>query len=99
MSRALAESVVDPFLIIFESLEFGEKVEIKRSIIGTLISIVIIIFCCCVYNDAIILYCCNMEYFTYSEIAKRAKISTSDIKIGNISMNEDDISSEKIINN
>ena len=71
----------------------------KWSFIGTLISTAIIIFCCCVYNEAIILYCCNMEYFTYSEIAKRAKISTSDIKIGNISMNEDDISSEKIINN
>ena len=99
MSRPFAESVIDPILIIFELLDNNKEISSSSSFIGTLISTVIIIFCCCVYNEAIILYCCNMEYFTYSEIAKRAKISTSFIKIGNISINEDDINSEKIINN
>ena len=100
MSRAFAESVIDPLLIIFEILDLGAEVNNKWSFIGTFISTFVIIFGSCVYNEVIILYCCNMEYYTYSEIAKRAR-TCSDFKIRNSSAKEDHLVSEsefKVIN-
>ena len=88
MSRAFAESMVDPLLIIFEILD-EEEVRNISYLIGTLISTSVIIFCCCVYNEIIILYCCNMEYYTYSEISKRAR-SNTEYKMRYLSINEDD---------
>ena len=72
MSRALAESVVDPILLMFEIFDEQGDYNNKWSFIGTLISTFIIIFCSSVYNEVIILYCYNLEYYTYKEIAKRA---------------------------
>ena len=90
MSRTFAESVIDPLLIIFEILEKDVKVGKISLLIGTLISTLIIIFCCCVYNEVIILYCYNMEYYTYSEISERAR-SNTEFKMRYLSINEDEI--------
>ena len=94
MSRALAESCIDPLLIIFESLEDDNK-KMDKYFIITLISTFIIIFCCCVYNEALILYCCDLDYNTYFEISNRAKL-INDNNIRNSSINMNDINEANI---
>ena len=73
MTRALAESILDPLIIIYSSIIDSHKkiwffwfyhgINIFLSIIMT--------FCSCVYNEFIVLYCCGLEYNTYHEVSKR----------------------------
>ena len=86
MSRALAESCIDPLLITFEILETTDTDIEKGYFIITLISIFIIIFCCCVYNEAFVLYCCDLDFNTYLEISKRAKL-INDVNVRDSSVN------------
>ena len=55
MSRAFAESVIDPLLILFEVLDGDRKVDNKWSFYGTLISTLVIIFCCCTLNPVLVI--------------------------------------------
>ena len=78
MTRALAESILDPIFIIY-SLEFendfriGKEQKINWIYFGIIISCsFIMVFCSCVYNEFLVLYCCRLEYQTYLEIKKRA---------------------------
>ena len=83
ISRALIESTIDPFLFLYISLTSDKKDEFE--LFWTHFSIVffclmIISLFSLVYNDFIILYCCGLEYNTYSEIINRLyqrKISES----------------------
>jgi hypothetical protein len=75
MTRALAESIIDPFVFIYNS--FREN-NIEASIIIILIFLLIASFMSFIYNDFIILYCCGLEYNTHLEIQKRT-ISYSNI--------------------
>ena len=97
MSRSLAESCIDPLLIIFEIIELDDDQGMDANFIVTLISTVIIIFCCCIYNEVIILYFCGLEHDTYFEISKRAKL-TSDNYTRNSSINYHDINEKKTTN-
>ena len=90
MSRALVESILDPFLLLFEFIDEGGELENEWSFIGTLISTFIIIFCCSVYNEVIILHCFNLEYYTYSEISRRASSTSLKIFSVNDDANDDD---------
>ena len=78
MTRALAESFLDPIIIIYSlisdlySLKPNDKNWNFYFDYGINIFLSIIMaFCSCVYNDFIVLYCCGLEYNTYLEVSKR----------------------------
>ena len=74
MTRALAESIIDPFDFIYL---FIKNEIIKEGInlyyfIAIAVSLFVISFLLLVYNDFIVLYCFGLEYNTHLEIQKRA---------------------------
>ena len=73
MSRALFESTLDPFLFLYNFLTQNNKENKGIWIYFSLVvfSLSVIAFFSLVYNDFIILYCCGLEYNTYTEINKR----------------------------
>ena len=77
MTRALTESIVDPFEIIFQSIikneDFEKNIE-NKVLYYILISICLftISFLSMVYNDFIVLYCWGLHYNTHLEINKRS---------------------------
>ena len=75
MSRSLAESVIDPFLIIFGFItdENNENNISIPYILGITILSVIMVFSSCVYNEVFVLYFCGLEHETHLEITKRAR--------------------------
>ena len=71
MTRALAESILDPFYIIF-----GHITKKKKNLpyfIITLICSIAMVFCSCVYNEIFVLYCCGLEKNTHLEIEIQVK--------------------------
>ena len=95
MTRALAESILDPFVLIYYFCLI-EKKELNDSIYFVLIilCLLIIAFCSLVYNDFIILYFCGMEKNTYLEINKRSYNN-----LNNAILNENDSDSDENDNN
>jgi hypothetical protein len=77
MTRTLADSILDPLLIIYYYFaDHDFKVNGKRNIfyfIVNLITSIIMVFCSCVYNELIVLFCCKLEYDTHHEVSIRAK--------------------------
>ena len=74
MTRALAESIIDPFVFIY-LFKFKPNKEDENNnyyYIIIIIALLIITFLSFVYNDFIVLYCCGLEYDTHLEIQKRA---------------------------
>ena len=76
MTRALAESILDPLITIYYF--FLEKRDDKFTfefwiyfIINFICSIIMAI-CSCIYNEFIILYYCGLEHETFYEIRKRS---------------------------
>ena len=78
MTRALAESIIDPFVFIYDSFKGKNKDVSMFYRIIILIFLLIASFLSLIYNDFIILYCCGLEYNTHLEIQKRT-ISYSNI--------------------
>ena len=72
MTRALAESILDPILILYGYLN-RDKNKIKSednnkviiSFIVTFICSILMIFCSCVYNEIFVLFCCGLERKTH----------------------------------
>ena len=96
MARALAESLLDPFIVIHHLFSHKSvfKTEGKFWIYcGVIIFCSIIIpFFSCVYNEFIILFCCKLDYETHVEITKRSsKTYGSDIILNIDDNNENDI--------
>ena len=93
MTRTLTDSIIDPFLILYYYL--NDKKEFNEShfyfIINFILLFIIIIFGL-IYNEFIVVFCCNLEYETHSEITTRAnsefKFELS--KTGNESDNDSD---------
>ena len=84
MTRALAESIWDPAFIVYSDF-IKNKERTMHSILSFILSL-IMVFCSCVYNELLVLYCCGMEHETYIEVNKRAILSkietdTSDLSI------------------
>ena len=83
MARTLTDSFLDPLFIIYYF--FGEndfqysknKKNIPVFIINFLISI-IVVFCGCVYNELLVLFCYNLEHETYHQISRRASESKNE---------------------
>ena len=100
MSRALAESVLDPIFIIWG---FVENRTDWYYFTGIMLCSFIIIFCSLVYNEAIILYFCGLEYNTFFGINDRGEFydnlnkeleinfTDNDNKENNIEENDKDI--------
>ena len=78
MARSLIDYFFNPFINIF--FYFIEQ-EFFKNIYYFVVSEII---CCvmsffgCVFNEYIVLYCCNLELETHDEIADRAKIGESE---------------------
>ena len=74
MTRALAESILDPFILIYSLIIdshtknwffwFYYAINILLSIIMSI--------CSCIYNDFIVLYFCGLEHDTYLEVSRRS---------------------------
>ena len=74
MTRALAESIIDPvdFIYLYIKGKINEKKDNYYYYIIIAIALFIISFLSFVYNDFIVLYCFGLEYNTHLEIQKRA---------------------------
>ena len=78
MARALSESILDPFFIIFEYVERKEENNITSFII-VLICSFLMIFCSCVYNEVLVLYCCGLEKNTFLAILSQNIIKSLEL--------------------
>ena len=92
MTRALAESILDPFILLYHFF-LNEKSP------SNFIYFFLIIFCLTinalcslVYNDFIVVYCCGMEHDTYLEINKRL---FSSLNYNDSILNENDSDSDE----
>ena len=74
MTRALAETIIDPFIVFYYFIDENIKPNILYIVIN-LICLFLIVFCSLVYNDFIILYCFGLEHNTYTEIKKRSELN------------------------
>ena len=106
MTRALAESIIDPFdfiyLIIKKNTKWNDE-NVKGAnydyYIAIFIALLVISFLSFVYNDFIVLYCFGLEYNTHLEIQKRSILydniddSIMDLEIN--SFNEEENNNEK----
>ena len=78
MTKSLTDYILNPFLLTyyyfldndFEDSEHKNQ-NIFYFIINLIISIVIVFFGC-VFNEILILFCCNLEYDTHNQISIRA---------------------------
>ena len=77
MTRALAETILDPIIVIYASI-FNFK-ETNWSYWSywfyygiNIFLLIIIAFFSCVYNDFFVLYFCGLEHDTYLEVSKRS---------------------------
>ena len=94
MAKTLTDYLLNPIYII---IDFGRKKDFlyggNRNILYFIINLIlsfIITICGCVYNEFIVLFCCELEKNTHHEISRRATYLMKEIK--NTS-NEDDNSS------
>jgi hypothetical protein len=75
MTRALAESILDPFIIAYYMFDHEQ---IKNGNYNFWVFFGVILICSiimpissCVYNEFIILFCCGLEHETHIEITRR----------------------------
>jgi len=75
MAKALADYILNPFFLvyyfIFEDDFIGggqNKKDIYYFILNLILSI-IIVFCGCVYNEFLVLFCYNLEHDTHSQVS------------------------------
>ena len=71
ITKIIADNFLDPLLIVYYFL-FKNDLHNFFFFIFNLILSIIMNFFGLVFNDFIILYCCNLEHETYYEISKRA---------------------------
>jgi hypothetical protein len=81
MTRALCESIFDPFLVMYYYLDSKYTKDLKYWVYFGIILLCTIIMdlCSCIYNEFIILYCWGLDYNTHIEITKRAIYYESEI--------------------
>ena len=89
MTRALAESILDPFILLYHF--FLNEKNLNNYVYFSLIIFCLTInaLCSLIYNDFIVLYCCGMEHNTYLEINNRLLNSLNAI------LNDNDSDSEE----
>ena len=78
MTKTLTDYILNPFFIIYYFLledDFTGGKQNKRNIfyfISNLILSIIVVFCGCIYNELLVLFCCNLEYDTHRQVSIRA---------------------------
>ena len=74
MTRALAESILDPIFIISGFCQNDKKKNWKiwSSFITSFVCSIIMVFCSCVYNEVFVLYCCGLEHNTHLEASYKS---------------------------
>ena len=79
MTRALAESILDPLFIISGFIQNDDDKNWKNWInfITSLVCSIIMVFCSCIYNEVFVLYCCGLEHNTHLE----ASYKTTNIEL------------------
>ena len=75
-TKSLADSILDPFLILFYYFDGDFDYHKIHFIINIILSI-IFVFCACVYNELFILFCFGLQHDTYREISTRSIKSES----------------------
>ena len=100
MTRALAESILDPIFIIYGYIKNDNKSNEKViiSFIITLICSFIMVFCSCIYNEIFVLYCFGLERKTHlfiSHTNSNLELAGND-KNANASF-EDDMERDSVI--
>lgn len=96
MTLSLSYCILNPIMIIIYIIVNNIKVKEEDIIIifydiPHLVLSLIIVFFCCIYNELIILFCCNLERDTHYEIYKRAD---NDINMNYLLNDDDDIIEE-----
>ena len=77
MTLILTDSIMAPLLIIYYHFWENDLYNIFWFIINVIISFIMVFFGF-VFNDFLVLYCCNLEHETYYEISKRAAKKEND---------------------
>ena len=80
MTKTLTDYFLNPFFLIYYFLfedDFSNNNQNKRIsyFILNLILSIIVVFCSCIYNELLILYCCKLEHDTYYQVSMRALIN------------------------
>ena len=75
MTRALCESIFDPFLVVYYIFQNDDEKDFFFWLYCGVIlfASVIMPINSCIYNEFIVLYCCGLEHETHLEITKRSK--------------------------
>ena len=82
-TKNLFDILMSPLLLIiyfyYEKDYQNMKEKQHRTIIfiSNLFVSFLIVFCCCVYNELFVLFCCGLEYNTHREISKRAELNSN----------------------
>ena len=100
MTKALFDYILVPVLITYyycAEEDFISDDKILYYFVINLIISIIIVFCGLIYNELIIIFCCNFEYDTHYEVSKRAKNIES--HAFELSLNESSESNESSISN
>ncbi len=84
ITRSLTDSILDPLLLIYYYLfenDFYIKSKNEQNIIFFLINLFLsltFVFFGCVYNEVLVLQCCELDYDTYYQVSRRATSSEVD---------------------
>ena len=86
ITKGSADSILDPFLIIYYVNDFKNKFHFFFNIILTSI----MDFWIFIYNELLVLFCCKMEHETYIVVSMRAKMNEI-LNEDNSDISDDDI--------
>ena len=85
MTRALAESILDPFIVVYYMFnDDGNSNKYSNFWVycGVIILCSIIMpFSSCLYNEFIVLFCCGLEHETHIEIIRRGTLEDSPLSL------------------
>ena len=78
MAKSLTDYFLNPLIILYyfifeDDFMCNEKKNIFFFAINLVFSI-IIVFCGCIYNEFLVLYCFNLEFEAHKEISRRASV-------------------------
>ena len=80
MTKSLTDYILNPLLILyyyFYDDDFNKNLTLF--IINLILSIIIVLFGC-IYNDILVLFCCDLEHDTHLQVSLRATIDKNNIE-------------------
>ena len=98
MTRTLTDSILDPISIILYykyNNDFIYKREVNFYFIINLVISFIIVICGCIYNEILVIFCCQLDENTHSQVAHRASILEKDYELSSGGSNASDNQSIK----